>query len=77
MRAGFSEMPLKLPVAGEQMLLVTTVVNLVLCVLAFLDKPGGIGFTGIGWGFGAFVGLIAAVIAAIPLGLPALQARRR
>ncbi len=77
MRAGFSEMPVRLPMAGEQLLLVTSVVNLVLCVLAFLDKPGGLGFTGVGWGFGAFVGLIAAVVAAIPLGLPALQARRR
>jgi hypothetical protein len=76
-RAGFSEMPFKLPIAGEQLLLIASAVNLVLVVLAFIDKPGGIGFSGIGWGFGAFVGLIAAVLAAIPTGLPALQARRK
>lgn len=76
-RAGFKEMPFKLPLPGEQLLLVASVANLVLTVLAFVDKPGGIGFSGIGWGFGAFVGLIAAVVAAIPLGLPALRARRK
>ena len=76
-RAGFSEMPFKLPIAGEQLLLVASVVNLVLTVLAFVDKPGGIGFSGIGWGFGAFVGLIAAIVAAVPLGMPALRARRK
>jgi hypothetical protein len=76
-RAGFSEMPFNLPIPGEQLLLIASVVNLVLVVLAFIDKPGGIGFSGIGWGFGAFVGLIAAVVAAIPLGLPALRARRK
>jgi hypothetical protein len=48
----------------------------VLTILAFLLKPGGIGFSGIGWGFGAFVGLIAAVVAAAPLAIPAIQARR-
>ena len=75
--AGFSEMPFKLPMPGEQLLLIATVVNLVLVVLAFIDKPGGVGFSGIGWGFGAFIGLIAAVVAALPLGMPALKARRK
>jgi hypothetical protein len=76
-RAGFSEMPFKLPIAGDQLLLVATLVNLVLTVLNFVDKPGGAGFSGIGWGFGSFVGLIAAIVAAVPLGMPALRARRK
>jgi cytochrome c biogenesis factor len=76
-RAGFSEVPFKLPIAGDQLLLIASVVNLVLTVLAFVDKPGGIGFSGIGWGFGAFVGLVAAIVAAVPLGMPALRARRK
>lgn len=76
-RAGFSEVPFKLPIAGEQFLLIATVVNLVLTALDFVDKPGGIGFSGIGWGFGSFIGLIAAVVAAVPLGMPALRARRK
>jgi hypothetical protein len=76
-RAGFSEMPFKLPMAGDQLLLVASVVNLVLTVFAFVDKPGGIGFSGIGWGLGAFLGLIAAIVGAVPLGMPALRARRK
>jgi len=72
-RAGFSEMPFKLPMAGEQLLLIGTGVNAVLTVLAFLFKPGG---SAVGWRFGAFVGLIAALVAAGPLAVPAFQARR-
>jgi hypothetical protein len=75
--AGFSELPFKMPIAGEQFLLIASVVNLVFTVLSFVDKPGGIGLSGIGWGFGAFIGLVAAVVAALPLGMPALRARRK
>jgi hypothetical protein len=75
-RAGFSEMPFKLPLAEAQLLLIATGINAVLSLLSFVFKPGGIGFSGIGWGFGAFVGLAAAVIAAAPTAVPAIQARR-
>ncbi len=75
-RCGFREMPFKLPIPDEQLLLVATVVNAVLSILAFLLKPGGIGFTGIGWGFGAFLGFAASIVAAAPLAVPAIKARR-
>jgi hypothetical protein len=75
-RAGFSEMPFKMPISGYQLLLFGSVINLVLVVIAFIDKPGGITYSGVGWGWGGFVGLIAAVLAAVPLGVPALRARR-
>jgi hypothetical protein len=75
-RAGFSEMPFKMPISGDQLLLFGSAINVVLVVIAFIDKPGGVGFSGIGWGWGAFVGLVAAVVAAVPLGVPALRARR-
>lgn len=75
-RAGFAQMPFKLPMADAQLLLIATGINAVLSFLAFVLKPGGIGFHGIGWGFGAFVGLVAAIVAAVPTGLPAIQARR-
>jgi hypothetical protein len=52
-------------------------VNAVLTIFAFLLKPGGIGFSGIGWGFGSFIGLIAALVAAFPTAVPAFQARRK
>jgi hypothetical protein len=74
--AGFTEMPFKLPLAEERLLLIGTGVNAVLTLLGFLDKPGGIGFHGVGWGFGAFVGLIAAFVAAGPQFGPAIRARR-
>ena len=75
-KASYAEVPFKVPMAQEQLLLYATVINLVLTVLAFVFKPGGIGFSGIGWGYGAFVGLAAAVVAAAPLGVPAIRARR-
>jgi hypothetical protein len=74
--AGFTEMPFKLPMPEERLLLIATGVNAVLTLLGFVDKPGGIGFHGVGWGFGAFVGLIAAFVAAGPRFGPAIRARR-
>ena len=76
MRTGYRQMPFKLPMADEQLLLIATAVNAVLSILAFLLKPGGIGFSGIGWGFGAFLGLAASIVAAVPLAVPAIKARR-
>jgi len=57
-------------------LLIATGVNAVLSILAFVFKPGGIKFSGIGWGFGAFVGVAASIVAAAPTAVPAIQARR-
>jgi hypothetical protein len=73
-RGGFAEMPLELPVAEERLLLVGTGANAVLTVLAFAFKPGGIGLSGIGWGFGAIVGLVAAIVATLPYAVPEIQA---
>ncbi len=75
-RAGFNDMPFKLPMADERLLLIATSINAVLCILSFVFKPGGIGFSGVGWGFGAFVGLAASIVAAAPLVVPAIKARR-
>ena len=54
-------------------MLVATIVNLVLVFIGFIFKPGG---SGVGWEFGAFIGLIAAVVAAAPYAIPQLRARR-
>lgn len=75
LRAGFEELPFRLPVGPEQALLVATGVMLLLAVISFLLKPAGGGVVSIGWGFGAFVGLAAAIVAAVPLGLPFLRSR--
>ena len=71
MRAGFAKLPFNLPLPHEQLLLAGPGINLVLVVIGFLIRPG----TGIGWGFGAFLGLIAAAVAAAPFAIPAIRAR--
>jgi hypothetical protein len=67
--------PSTAPVTEEQALLVATGINFVLVLIAFLLKPGGVG-SGVGWSFGAFVGLIASIVAVVPLARPALAARK-
>ncbi len=71
-RAGFAQMPFKLPMAHEPALLIATVVNLALVLIGLIDKPA---FWG--WSYGGFVALVAAVVAAAPIGLPAIQARNK
>lgn len=70
-RAGFETMPLRLPVGHEQILLAATAVMFVLTLISFVFKPSG----PVGWSIGAFLGLIAAVVAVAPLGVPFLRSR--
>jgi hypothetical protein len=56
----------------DQLLALITGVNLALVVLAFLLKP-----TGFSWSWGAFVALLAAIVAFLPFGVPFIQAGRR
>ena len=70
---GLWKLPASAQIGREQLLLIGTAVNFVLVLIAFLLKPGG---SGVGWSFGAFVALAAAVIAVFPLGWPVIQARR-
>ncbi len=72
---GLYSVPATSPVSREQLLLGATGINFVLVLIGFLLKPGGVG-GGVGWSYGAFIGLIASVIALVPLARPALQARR-
>jgi hypothetical protein len=78
LKAGFETLPFNLPIGPGQLLLGLTGINLILVLIAFLLKPGtGDGFVAIsvGWGFGAFVGLICAIVAVVPLALPFVRAR--
>ena len=72
-RAGMDPMPFKLPVPHESALLIATVVDLILVLIGFVFKPYGIGSRS----FGAYLGLVAAIVAAAPLVLPIIQARRK
>jgi hypothetical protein len=67
LKAGFQTMPFTVPLQHELLLLIATGINLVLVVIAFLAKPS-IGFgVQVGWGVGAFLALIAAIVAVVPL----------
>jgi hypothetical protein len=72
--AGYETRPFEVRLSEEQILLVATGVNLVLTVIAFLAKPGG-GFSGIQWGFGAILGVIAAIVAVAPPAIALFRSR--
>jgi len=70
LKAGFAASPVKLPVPEARALVIASSVEALLTVISFLTKPGGTS-----WKFGAYLGLIAAIIAVAPGIVPALSAR--
>ena len=70
--AGWDKLPISQDVPHITVMMIATIVNAVLVLIAFIDKPGG---SGVGWGFGAIVGLIAALVAAAPYAIPQLRAK--
>ena len=71
--AGFAEMPVHLPAPRETILLVATVLNLLIVLLAFFVRPNGFGVVTISWTFGSFIALVAAIVACVPLATPMLR----
>ena len=61
----------RLPFAHAPVLIVATGLQLLLVLIAFFSVPGG---GGVGWAWGAFIGLLAALVAAGPVIWPAVQA---
>jgi hypothetical protein len=72
LRAGWDRLPVSQEIPHVSVMLGATVINLVLTLIAFIDKPGG---GGVGWGFGAIIGLISAAAAAAPYAVPQLRAK--
>jgi hypothetical protein len=72
LRAGWDKLPITQDVPHLTVMMIATIVNLVLVVIAFIDKPGG---SGVGWGVGAILGVIAAAVAAAPYAIPQLRAK--
>jgi hypothetical protein len=68
--AGVEDLEAALPLSHRQRLLIGTGLNGLLVLLAFALKP-----TATGWRFGAFAGLLAALVALAPQVIPALAAR--
>lgn len=71
MRAAWAEPPVSLPVAHAPLLIIGTGLQLLLLLIAFADIPYG--SQGVGWGWAAFIGLIAALVAAGPVIVPAVR----
>jgi len=70
LRAGWDTLPISQNVPHLTTMMVATIVNAVLVLIAFIDKPSGFG-----WTFGAILGLIAALAAAAPYAIPQLRAK--
>ena len=76
-RAMMEKLPFELPLAHEQVLLIATGVNLLITLIAWIFKPAsGFGAVKVSWAWGSFVALIAAIVAVVPLAIPAIKARR-
>ena len=74
-QAGLKDMP-ELPVTSDQLLAAAAAVNLLLVLIAVAAKPGGgSALVKVSWSFGAFIGLIAAIVALAPVATSAIRAR--
>jgi len=71
-RSGWQEFPVRLPVAHETLLLTATGLQFLLIAIAFLDVP----VAGLSREAGAYVALVASVIAAGPAAVAAISSRR-
>jgi hypothetical protein len=71
LRAGFPESKISLPIARAPLLIIGTGLQLLLILIAFADIPYG--NLGMGWGWAAFIGLLAALAAAAPVMVPAAR----
>jgi hypothetical protein len=71
-RAAWDRLPFNLPIAHERLLVVGTAVQLLLIVIGFFAMPSTNGVQGlsISWDFGAFLALIASIVAAAPVIYP-------
>jgi hypothetical protein len=75
-RVAWDKLPFSLPVAHAPLLIVGTGLQLLFMLIAFFDIPSvPSGYTGfsVGWAWGAFIGLLAALAAAGPVIVPAVR----
>lgn len=76
MRAGWEESPVRMPVGHDRLLMGAAGLQLLLILIAFFDMPSSDGLAGVsvGWAWGAFIGLLAALAAAAVF-VPQVRAR--
>ena len=70
-RAAWDRLPFTMPVAHSPLLIAGTSLQLLLVLIAFIDIPYG--SDGVGWDWGAFIALLAALAAAGPVVVPAVR----
>jgi hypothetical protein len=75
LRAGWDRLPVSQEVPHVTVMMVATLVNLVLTFIGFIFKPSGGGIVSVDWSVGAYLALIAAIVAAAPYCIPALRNR--
>ena len=74
-RASLKDLP-ELPFTGDQLLAAGAAVNLLLILIAFAVRPGGgSALVKVSWSFGAFIGLITAIISFVPMATSVIRAR--
>ena len=74
-RTSLKDLP-ELPVTGDQLLAAGATVNLLLVLIAFAVMPGsGSALVKVSWSFGAFIGVIAAIVAFVPVATSVIRAR--
>jgi hypothetical protein len=67
--AGWDEFPVNLPIAHAPLLLIGTGLQFLLVLIGFVFKPD----PGLSWEIGAYLGLLAAAVAAAPVVIPAIR----
>jgi hypothetical protein len=66
-KLGFGKVPFNLPITEAQLILGISALNLLLVIIAFFDKDNT------SWSFGAFLGLLAALVALAPTVWPFVE----
>ena len=74
-RAAWEQLPFGLPVTHERLLMAVTSLQFLLVLIGFIALPSTHGLRGfsVSWDFGAFLALIASMVAAGPIVYPAVR----
>jgi hypothetical protein len=74
-RAAWEQLPFRLPVSDEWLLIGGTGLQFLLILIGFLAMPSTDGLQGysVSWDFGAFIALLASITAAAPVVYPAVK----
>jgi hypothetical protein len=74
-RVAWDQLPFRLPVSDERLLIGGTGLQFLLVLIGFLAMPSTHGLPGysVSWDFGAFIALLASITAAAPVAYPAVR----